>query len=155
MNQIDRIYYALRKIEDKSVATFGYADWARMVRSDGSVTELEQLPPTIKNPSLEASLVVAVASGIVNPQPGCDVLRYDPADAPFVLNLDHYRVVENLHLHDVYPEALQIAKIEDSPELRFELQNNVFVIKEPPNEYHWLEEFPGFVLSAKKLEKDG
>lgn len=150
MNQIDRVYFALHRIENKSVASFGFADWYRMVRPDGTVTELEQLPPTIQNPGLAASTVVAVASGVANFDPGCDVLRYDPVDAPFVLNLDHYRVVENLHLHDVYPEVLKIAKIDDTPELRFELQNNVYVIKEPPNDYHWLKDFPEFVLNAKK-----
>jgi hypothetical protein len=150
MNHIDRVYFALRRIEDKSVACLGYADWYRMVRPDGAVTELEELPATIRNPSLEASTVVALASGVANPDPGCDVLRYDPVDAPFVLNLDHYRVVENLHLHEVYQEVLKIAKVEDTPELRFELQNNVYVIKEPPNDYHWLKDFPEFVLQAKK-----
>src|ERR1051325_6970706 len=150
MNHIDRVYFALRRIEDKSIATFGYADWYRMVRPDGAVTELEQLPPSIRNPSLEASTIVACASGVVYANPGCDVLRYDPADKPFVINLDHYKVVENLHLHPVYPEVLRITKLGDTPQLRFELQNNVYVIKEPPNDHHWLKDFPDFVLKAKK-----
>jgi hypothetical protein len=153
MNHINRVYFGLRRIENKSVASFGYADWYRMVRPDGAVTELEQLPPTIGNPRLQASTVVALASGIANPDPGCDVLRYHPVDAPFVLNLDHYRVIENLHLHNVYPEVLRVAKLEDTPELRFELQNTIYVIKEPPNDYHWLQDFPEFVLNAKKREE--
>jgi hypothetical protein len=150
MNHIDRIYFALRRIEEKSVVSFGYADWCRMVRADGTVTELEQLPPSIQNPSLAASTIVAVASGVANPDPGCDVLRHDPADMPFIINLDHYSIIENLHLHDVYHEVLKVARIEDTQELRFELQNSVYVIKEPPNDYHWLQEFPQFVLEAKK-----
>lgn len=150
MNHVDRVYFALRRIENNSVASLGYADWYRMVRPDGSVTEFEQLPETIRTPSLEAATLAVVGSGIANPQPGWDVLRYDPADEPFIVNLDHYRIVENLHLHEVYSEVLKIAKVEDTPELRFELQNNVYVIKEPPNDYHWLKDFPDFVLNAKK-----
>ena len=100
--------------------------------------------------SLAASTIVAVASGVANPDPGCDVLRHDPADMPFIINLDHYSIIENLHLHDVYHEVLKVARIEETQELRFELQNSVYVIKEPPNDYHWLQEFPQFVLEAKK-----
>lgn len=150
MNHVDRIYYAVRKIENKSVATVGYGDWMRLVRPDGEITELEALPAGINHPSLAASTIVAVASGIVVAQPGMDVFRYDAKDTPYVINLDHYTIIENLHLHDVYPEALKVAHLDDTPELRWELQNNVYVIKEPPNDNHWLTEFPKYVLEAKK-----
>jgi hypothetical protein len=152
MSKIDRLYYAIRRIEDKSVVSFGYADWARLVRADGTITEMEALPTAINNPSLAASTIVAIASGISNLAPGMDILRYDPSDAPYVINLDHYKVIENLHLHDIYPEALKIAQIDDTPGLRFELQNSVYVVKEPPNDYHWLKDFPEFVLQAKKRD---
>jgi hypothetical protein len=147
---IDRIYYALNKIEDKSVATMGYADWRRLVRPDGRLTELEELPSAINNQFLAATTITAVASGIAVPQPGMDVLRYDVRDGPYVINLDHYTIIENIHLHDVYSEALRVAKLEDTPQLRWELQNSVYVIKEPPNENHWMKDFPGYVLDALK-----
>ncbi len=150
MNHIDRIYYAVQRIEGKSVATLGYRDWLRLVRADGELTELEALPPAVNSPSLSASTIVAVASGIAVAQPGLDVLRYDIKDAPFVINLDHYTIIENLHLHDVYSEAIKVAQVDDTPQLRWELQNNVYVIKEPPNENHWLKEFPSYVLEAKR-----
>jgi len=150
MNEVDRIYYAMRKIQNKSVATFSFGDWMRLVRPDGQITELEELPAAVNHPSLAASTLVAVASGIAVAQPGMDVLRYDAKDAPYVINLDHYTVVENIHLHNVYPEALKVAKVEDTPQLRWELQNSVYVIKEPPNDNHWLTEFPKYVLDAKK-----
>jgi hypothetical protein len=150
MPQVDRLYYALRKIHNASVVSFGYADWLRLVRPDGAITELEELPPGLNNPSLAASTLAAVASGIANVQPGMDVLRYDPQDEPYIINLDHYTVIENLHLHPVYPKALKTADVKDSQILRFELQNNVYVIKEPPNDYHWLKEFPDYVLKAKR-----
>lgn len=150
MNHVDRIYFALNRIENKSVAMMGFADWHRLVRSDGRITELEELPIAISNPKLQASTLTAVASGIAVAQPGMDVLRYDPVDAPYILNLDHYTIIENLHHHDIYLEALKVASIQDSPELRYELQNNIFVIKEPPNENHWMIDFPEYILNAKK-----
>jgi hypothetical protein len=150
MSEITRLYYAIQKIQNKSVATMGYADWARLVRSDGKLTELEALPEAINNPNLAASTLVAVASGIAVAQPGMDVLRYDPRDAPYIVNLDHYTIIENLHCHEIYYEALDVAKISDTPQLRYELQNNIYVIKEAPNDNHWLKDFPSYVLEAKK-----
>lgn len=150
MSALHRIYYAMQKIENKSVATLGYGDWLRLVRPDGLLTELEMLPQSINDARLAASTIVAVASGIAVAQPGMDVLRYDVKDDPYVINLDHYTIIENLHLHDVYREALRVARIDDTPQLRWELQNNVYVIKEPPNENHWLTDFPSYVLEAKR-----
>ena len=80
-----------------------------------------------------------------------DVLRYDPVDAPYILNLDHYTIIENLHNHEIYSEALKVALIHDSPELRYELQNNIFIIKEPPNDNHWMTDFPNYILNALKI----
>jgi hypothetical protein len=139
MKTIDRLYYAM-----------GYADWHRLVRPDGKITELEQLPAAINNPQLAASTLTAVASGIAIPQPGMDVLRYDLEDKPYVINLDHYTIIENLHLHDIYPEALRVARLDDTADLRYQLQNKIYVIKEPPNENHWMQDFPQYVLEALK-----
>ncbi len=154
MNKVDRIYYALREISDKSVVTFAYSDWIRLVRSDGQLTELEELPPGINNKILDASNIVAVASGIVVSEPGMDILRYDVKDAPYVINLDHYTIFENLHLQDCYSDVLETAGVVDSPELKYELQNNVYVLKEPPNDNHWLKDFPKHILEAKKKHRD-
>ena len=150
MKTIDRFYYALNRIEDKSVATMDYEVWRRLVRPDGKLTELEQLPDTINNPLLAAMTIAAVASGIAVSRPGMDVLRHDPEDAPYIINLDHYTIIENLHLHEVYPEALRVAGLDDTPELRYELENRIYIIKEPPNENHWMQDFPQYVLDAKK-----
>jgi hypothetical protein len=146
---IQRVHYALHKIEAKSVVTFDHSDWGRLVRADGTLTELEELPGPFNNPKLNASTLVAVASGMAVAQPGMDILRYDPGDEPFIINLDHYTIIENIHAHEIYPEALRVAGLKDSSELRFELQNNIYVIKEPPNEHHWLTDFPQHVLEAK------
>jgi len=126
-----------------------HGDWSRLVRHDGTITELAELPEAIANPKLLASTLVAVASGISVAQPGMDVLRFDRKDDPYFINLDHYTIIENLQDHEVYPEVLRVAKLEDTPEIRFELQNNIYVIKEPPNENHWLKDFPEHVLKAQ------
>ncbi|MBK1830778.1 hypothetical protein JIN77_08575 [Verrucomicrobiaceae bacterium R5-34] len=149
MSRIKTIYYALNYIKNKSVASMAYGDWARLVRDDGAITELAELPQAIANPKLEASTLVSVASGIAVPDPGMDVLRYDRKDDPYFINLDHYKIIENLQEHEIYPEVLHVAGMADSAELRYEFQNNIYVIKEPPNNNHWLEDFPQHVLKAK------
>lgn len=146
----DRIYYAIARIEDKSIAQMGYADWARLVRLDGRLTELREVPAPINSPTLQASTIVAVASGIVVAAPGMDVLRYHEDDAPYVINIDHYTIIENLHLNERYSEVLKVAGLSDSDELRWQLQNNIFIIKEPPNDFHWMTEFPDHVLNAER-----
>lgn len=151
MKKVDKIYYVLRNIEDKPVSMMGYADWFRLIRPDGNVTELVELPEAINNPSLNAATIVATASGIVNPTPGIDVFRYDQNDDPYVINMDHYTVIENFHMHDDYPKVLEMADIEDTQELKWELQNYIYIIKNPPIEdQHWFKDFPEFVLQAKK-----
>jgi len=70
-------------------------------------------------------------------------------DDPYFINLDHYTIIENLQDNEIYPEVLRVAGMTDSTELRYELQNNIYVIKEPPNDNHWLEDFPQHVLEAK------
>lgn len=126
-----------------------HGDWSRLVRHDGAITELAELPAAISNPKLLASTLVAVASGISVAQPGMDVLRFDRKDDPYFINLDHYTIIENLQDHEIYPEVLRVAKLDDTPEIRYELQNNIYVIKDPPNENHWLEDFPAHVLNAQ------
>lgn len=150
MSPTQKIYYALNRIEGRSVASMGYGDWARLVRPDGAITELEELPSAIANPKLQASTLVSVASGIAAPQPGMDVLRFDRKDAPYCINLDHYTIIENLQSHDIYPDVVEMTKIDDTPELRWELQNSIYIMKEPPNSNHWLTDFPQYVLEAQR-----
>jgi len=147
---ISKIYYALERIENKSVATMSSVEWYDLIRSDGKLTELERLPLPLSNAKLQGSLLTAVASGSAVPKPGLEVLRYDPVDAPFFINLDHYTVIENFHLHDFYPEVLKMTKLNDTPELQWELKNHIYVIKQPPNENHWLKDFPEYYLNALK-----
>jgi len=150
MSRIKTIYYALNRIENKSVASMAYGDWSRLVRHDGQITELAELPSAIANPKLQASTLVAVARGIAVAQPGMDVLRFDRNDDPYFINLDHYTIIENLQDHEIYPEVLRVARLKDTPELRWELQNNIYVVKERPNDNHWLQDFLQYVLDAQK-----
>ncbi len=149
MNDVIRVYYTLRKVEGKSVHILDKGEWHRLLRSDGTVTELEDLPPHMNSPELKACTITTLASGICNPDPGIDVLRYDEDDAPRVINIDHYIVIENFDRHPEYEHVLSLAGIDDDKDIRDELNSKVFVIKQPPGANHQVEDFPDFVEKAR------
>jgi hypothetical protein len=128
------------------------SEWSQLLRPDGSVTELSQLPGALSDPVLRAKEIVSIASGIANPTPGLMVARLDLKDAPTVINIDKYSAIENLALHPIYPRVLQIAGLDDTPEIRTTLKNHVFVVKENPDGDHWVEDFPKIFLNG--LKKD-
>ena len=136
-------------VEGKSISSITKAEWTSLVHSDGSLTELKEIPSSLNNPVLKASTIVAVASGIIVPNPGMDILRYHEKDMPQCINLDHYTIIENLPLHPMYNRILKSAKIDDTDEIKIKLSNNVWIVKEPPNNYHWMHEFTEHILKAK------
>lgn len=150
-----RLYYGLIHAtgDSRSVAVLPRSEWANLVRVDGSVTELRQLPSIISNPVLKAAEIVSIASGIANASPGLMVARYDPHDAPSVINVDRYTAIEDLSAHPIYPQALQIAGVSDSSEIRDSLKDYVFVVKEKPDpKFHWFEDFPKIFIEGLKKE---
>jgi hypothetical protein len=105
-----RLYYGLIHAtgDNRSVAVLPKSEWSQLLRSDGSVTELTQRPSIISNPVLQAAEIASIASGIANPSPGLMVARYDPDDAPSVINVDRYTAIEDLPAHPIYPRALKM-----------------------------------------------
>lgn len=149
----ERVYYGLIRAtgQHHAVAVIPAGEWSHLLRSDGSVTELTERPAILSNSILTAAEIVSIASGINNPAPGLMIARYDPDDAPSVINIDHYTAIENLPAHSIYPTALQKANVSDSDELRAALSQHVFLVKEDPDpEMHWVADFPQIFLEGRK-----
>jgi hypothetical protein len=141
--------------QNHSVAVLPKGEWSHLLRPDGSVTELTQLPSIISNPVLKTAEIVSIASGIANPNPGLMVARYDPNDAPSVINVDQYTAIEDLAAHPIYPKALQIAGVCDTHEIRASLKDFVFVVKEEPDpNFHWFQVFPQIFIDGLKKENN-
>jgi hypothetical protein len=134
-----------------SVITIGNQDWQRLVRSDGEPTVVEQIPKELSGVMRDAEVVAVAASGIANPNPGMDIVRKDPKDAPTIFNTDHYTVVERLTRHPDYPAIVKRANVTDSKPLRETLDSWVWIIgpKRDPD-HHWAEEIPEYIKRAKK-----
>jgi len=99
-----------------------------------------------------AANVMTAGSGIYNPSPGIDVVRYDPNDAPYIYNIDHYTVIELIASTSLYQKALKIARIEENEELNEYIQSHVFVVGPFREGNHWVEEIPIQIREAKLKE---
>jgi len=150
MNRIDRIEFALEHVTDKSVMTIESVDWRNLVTSDGAPTEIIETSPPLTALMSMATRVITAGSGIFNPDPGIDVVRYDRKDAPYIYNIDHYTVIENFPNHPQYQRALAVAGVEDSQELRQALLEHVFVVGPYQLDHHWVEEIPEQIKNAKR-----
>lgn len=121
-----------------------------MVRDDGLVTTLEEVPEKLSGVMKDAEVVVAVASGIATPSPGIDIVRRDPKDAPYIYNTDHYMVVEKLTAHPDYLSFVRRAGVQDSEELRRTVNSWVWIVgpfRDPAA--HWSIEVPQHIQTAK------
>jgi hypothetical protein len=152
-NDAERVYYGLVRAtgEQHSVAVLPAVEWSNLLRPDGSVTELTERPSILSNQVLSAVEIVSIASGIANASPGLMIARYDPDDAPTVINIDRYTAIENLPEHPIYQTVLQKGGVIDSAELRATLSRHVFLVKEKADpQLHWVEDFPQIFLDGLK-----
>lgn len=154
MTDIRRIAYSLSHHHVKTVTIFSRDDWNTLVLESGEPTFLARPPAPLENVVEQASVVAIAASGQINPDPGVDVVRRDSKDAPYVYNLDHYKVVENLQQHPQYGSICDSAGLTQTEELDATLERHVFIVgpfdKDHPG--HWAEDIPGHIANAKKKQ---
>jgi hypothetical protein len=77
MSEPVRLRYFMEHLYGHSVITINNQDWMRLVRQDGEVTALEQVPEKLSGVMRDAEVVATVASGVANPSPGMDIVRKD------------------------------------------------------------------------------
>jgi hypothetical protein len=147
----DRILFSMQRTLNRSVAILDRAEWNRMVDNSGTPTFIDAAGIPIHAVAREATVVAIAGSGIVNPQPGIDVVRYDPQDRPFVYNIDHYRVVENLPSHPRYEDIVRTAGVRSTPEVRQFMSQHVFIVGPERPDNHWVEEIPAAIAAAKPV----
>lgn len=153
MDNVERIKFALQHHMDKSIAEFSKGDWERLILSSGEPTKLEEVPYPLSSVMTDAKVVAVTASGIINPDPGIDIVRYDAQDAPHVYNIDHYSVVENLPNHADYSKVLSTANVKETDELNKILKEKVFVVGPRQSSDHWVKELPERIRNAKQKNK--
>ncbi|MBA4383603.1 MAG: hypothetical protein C0410_02605 [Anaerolinea sp.] len=123
-------------------------DWANLVHPAGEPTPFEFVPKELSPLTDIASQIVIAGSGVNNPRPGIDVFRLDEKDYPYIINQDHYCVIEDLNNSSYYPKF--IATSENHDELEALVTNSVFIIGPTILEgQHWLKEIPDNIKNAK------
>lgn len=152
MENEDRLKYALEHVTDKSVFIVKRVEWGRIVDESGEPIKLANVPSPISGLVSMADHVMTAGSGIYNPYPGIDVVRIDPADKPYIYNIDHYTVMESFASAPLYQEALKVARIEETEELNEYIQSHVFVVGPFREGNHWVEEIPKHIREAKQKE---
>jgi hypothetical protein len=118
MGNEDRFKYALEHVTDKSVFILERVEWERIVGESGEPIKFANVLSPISGLVSMAAHVMTAGSGIYNPSPGIDVVRLDPADKPYIYNIDHYTVMENFTSTPLYHEALNVPSIEETEDLR-------------------------------------
>ena len=147
-----RFQCALEHVTDKSVLIVARIDWERIVDKIGEPIKIANVPPPISSLVSMAAHVMTAGSGIYNISPGIDVVRFDPADKPYIYNIDHYTVLEHFASDPMYHKALKVAGIEETEELNTFIQSHVFVVGPYREDNHWVEEIPKQILNAKQKE---
>jgi hypothetical protein len=148
-----RIKYALEHIEGRSVVAIKAGSWRELVVESGDPTKLIKTPKALGGLMNMAAQVITVGSGIINPDPGIDVVRHDPRDAPYVYNIDHYTVIENLPLHPQYHRVLEVAAVEENNELNSVLAQHVYVVGPYRRGDHWVQEIPERIRDARTRKR--
>lgn len=153
MNEaIERIRFALSHATGKSVHVISREQWRKIVSPDGSPT-LQMSSSGLGMEMKDACVVAVAASGIQNPDPGADIVRYDADDYPWIYNTDHYLAVENLSGRPDFSRILELAGLQQSQALLDALSQKVFLLgPEKLENHHWQKEIVPHICNGKWKE---
>jgi hypothetical protein len=149
MENLERIKYALAQVEDHEVVIMRRDAWHRLVRDTGETTQFAGAPSPYSRVMSQAAVVTVAGSGIINPSPGMDIVRYEERDAPYVYNIDHYTVFENFPEHPQYHRVLAAAGVRETEDLHSALAENVLIVGPVKLEnHHWVTELPDHIKNG-------
>ena len=124
------------------------AEWARLSRTirPGELVEIEVSPTPIGAVMRGSRVVAIVAERHSDSDMVIDVYRYDPRAAPQNrINLDRYRVWEDLPPTLSYLDLVHPASTEDNANMRGLVEDHVFLAKDDIGAGHCLPELPARV----------
>jgi hypothetical protein len=142
--------YAIEHREDCSVAIIDRDDWFGMIRSDGQPTLLLNAPDPVAKVAVDVAVHSMAGSGVSNSDPGFDIVRIDRRDAPFVYNIDHYQVIEDVTNRYNLDEIYRMCDVTPSNDVVTFLKSKVFIIGPRRLDHHWVEEIPQHIAQAKE-----
>lgn len=117
--------------------------WSSLNVSSTDTALLDVANTPMGSISSKASVVAAYGRRYSASAAEVGIVRYDPADAPTVYNVDKYDVLEDLPSHRSFGDMVTAASTQDNANLREYLRENVFFVKRDPDEEHHRSELPG------------
>ena len=90
----------------------------------------------------EASVVAAYGRRFSSATAEVGIVRLDPDDKPDIYNTDKYLVWVDLPSHSSFSQMVSAASTEDNENLREFLRENVFFVKQDPDDEHRRSDLP-------------
>jgi hypothetical protein len=154
MTEIEKIRFAMERFYSKSVKVYNKQDWLSSIAHSGRPTKFINIPEPYEAIQHDFSYIESAGSGVVNPSPGIDIVRFDPKDEPYIYNTDHYNVIEDFIQKPEYQNILRIAGLIQTLEVDNIVREYVFIIGPEKLNCHWAEEVPGHIANAKVKGED-
>lgn len=149
-DEVERVLCAVQLITDRrSVHWISRSDWEPLVRSDGQPTIVESCF-LLASVSKDVQVVIAAASGIINNDPGMDIVRLDLPDTPRIYNVDHYTVIEDLVSHPSFGDVVRVAGLEPVKELCTEVAQYVYLVSPDKSQPHQFEVIPEHIRTTRR-----
>ncbi len=127
-----RYIYALGHHKDKSIFAVHKDEWQNNYLPTGyncTATAYFGEPPSELREVCKDATVVGIELSLSDDEPKpLNIVRLDSTDAPMIFNRDQYQVYQSPCLATSYPVVVTKYGITDSPELRAQLSDYVFLI---------------------------
>ena len=135
----------LEHVEGKPVLHMPRSDWSSMQVQTEAPVLIDVNHTPMAGISSNASIVAAYAQRFSSATAEVGITRIDLQDAPNIYNTDKYEVWEDLPSHQSFQQIISAASTEDNENLRQCLGDNVFFVKQDPDDEHQLPDPPATV----------
>jgi hypothetical protein len=151
LRQAPRFQAWFSHLEEGEMIAMSRHDWeqANQLR-EGEMAQIDLSLTPIANVARDSRIEATVVVRKSPVEVVVEVYRYDPVDMPLPINLDRYRVWEQLPPHRNFAAMVNAASTEDNSNMRGFLDDYVFFIKDVSRDGHHLADLPEHVKTLTR-----
>ncbi len=116
--------------------------------------ELEQFKPLPINRIITGSDLIGYTALATDSKVTIKIYRRDPKDDPTPINVDTYTIWKGLPTYLDIPQMIVTGDTDSDANFWHYANDHVFLVKEEPDDDHWLAELPGEVYAVLSNEND-
>ncbi len=150
MPDTPRLLFYWGRMEDTSILSMPREQWHDLVGHLGEPIAFDVRSSPMAGVTRSASVVAAVAHEFSNTTARVSIFRDDPTDAPFRINLDHYKVWTDLSANSALSGMITAASTEYNDNMKRAIKDHVYFVKEKPGPDHWLPTLPASISLVLK-----